>query len=335
MPPQGPSPGMFAQMAQQGSPQPPMPPMMPPQGEPQMPQGSPPPSPQGPPPAGQGGIPPQILQMLMQVLQQQKQQVPQQLAQQGRNGDSMIAHLTPGEMMVPPQVQTHKVLATLDKAFKSKHISPQQFTAGSPQSSTNPKTGVPEYNFLSAFLPAALGIAGAVVAPELLPALGATGLSAGLTSAIGSGAGTALGGIASGQSPTQAALSGLGAGAGGYALGSLGAGAAAGSAGNPIGPPAPGLSNLWGNLPAGSINPMRTLGSTLGGAIGSSIGAPPVSNAPNYPKGFNDPMPAVGSLGSAQKQLGMTNSVQPRPSFTGFDPQTNNPGAFNFYPGSQ
>ncbi len=71
----------------------------------------------------------------------------------------------------------------------------------------------------------------------------------------------------------------------------------------------------------------------MGGYIGNQLGATPKPNKPNYPPGFNTPMDPVGSKGSAQQQLGMNNSVQPMPSFSGFNPATNNPAAYNFYPG--
>lgn len=375
-------------------PRPPQPPMQPQSGmappgmppRPPMPQG-PAPLPAGSGPAAQGTpqggpqIPPQMLQMLMQRMQQQ---APQQLAAQGRNGDSLIAHLTPGEIQVPPQVQTPKVLATLKHAFEEKKVSPSQFMAGSPQSSVNPSTGVPEYNFMSAFLPAALGVAGAAAAPFTGGA--SLGLSTAALAALGGGLGTAAGGLLTGQTPTQAALGGLGSAAGGYALGSLGGSAlssASGAGGSAAGSALPGTGvaalntnalsgsfdpasqfsgNALSSLPSASaasagsgaasgaspimgsqmlgnavsnFSPMRSAGSALGGYIGTQLGAPPTSNAPNYPSGFNTPMPAVGSLGSAQQQLGMTSSVQPRPSFTGYNPATNNPAAYNFYPNSQ
>lgn len=333
---------MFSQMAQQ-----PQPPQGAPPQNPQMPQGAMPPSAQGAPPQG-GGIPPQILQMLMAQLQQQ---APQQIAAQGRGGDNMIAHLTPGEMMVPPQVQTPKVLATLKKAYETKGVDPQQFTAGSSASSVNPQTGVPEYNFMSAFLPAALGLAGAAAAPFTGGA--SLGLSSAALAALGGGLGTAAGGLITGQSPTQAALSGLGAGAGGYLLsgaggqlGNLlgkGGGEAATAAAdqqlaNVVTAPtqaaaASAASNaptVMGSQALGNFNPMSAAGSAIGGSIGNSMGAPPTSNSPNYPKGFMDPMPAVGSLGSAQQQLGMNNSAQPRPTFGGYNPAVNNPAAYNF-----
>jgi len=400
IPPQGmaqpPQPPQAGQAPPQAPPPPPMQggmpprPPMPPQGGPPpgMPQGAPPPSPQGPPSQGQGGIPPQILQMLMQHLQQQ---APQQLAQQGRFGDTMIAHLTPGEMMVPPQVQTPKVLAELDKAYKAKHVSPGQFTAGSPQSSTNPKTGVPEYNFMSAFLPTAAGLAataatGGLAAPTLF-------------SALAGGAAAGAAGLATGQTPTQALLTGAGQAGGAYVGGNLGSGSSAlggtpssalngaqaavlgakdpaaaysaaqsmgiqglnspaasatsgaasgatgaGSAASTMGPIQPSalqnsISNNFGSTLGHMVPSNPVLGASLGGMAGSylgnSIGAPPKSNSPNYPAGFNSSMPPVGSLGSAQQQLGMTHSAQPTPSFTGYNPATNNPASYNFYPGSQ
>ena len=365
---------------QQMQPRPPMPPQMQ-GGQPPMPQGSaPPPSQPGQtPPGGGGGIPPQIMQMLMQAIQQQKQQAPQQLAAQGRGGDSMIAHLTPGEIMVPPEVQTPKVLATLKKDFHKHGVSPQQFTAGSPASSTNPKTGVPEYNFMSAFLPAAMGVAGAVAAPFTGGA--SLGLDTAAMAALGSGVGTAAGGLIEGQSPTQALASGVGAGAGGYLLGGAGgqlgnliggsgsaaAGGAASSAATPAATSALDTSALsspvsaqigagqglggavgaggagatsasaastlapkvLGSQMLGSFNPFASAGGALGSYLGGQLGSTP------NPTGILAHMPAIGSLGSAQQQLGMTNSNQPRPSFAGYNPATNNPAAYNFYPGSQ
>lgn len=383
----------------QGSGQPPSPPQggMPPQGMGAFQQAAQPPRPPMPPQSNppSGGQPPPmnpavIMQMIdtlpPQVKQMIAQHIMQNAAQQGRGGDTMLAHLTPGEKTVPPEVQTPKVLATLNKAYKEKGVQPQQFTAGTQQSSHNPSTGLPEYNFMSAFLPAALGIAGSIAAPELTPALlGQGALSGAAASAIGGGLGTTIGGLAAGQSPTQAALSGLGSGAGGYMMGNIGNGltamgntpsaaatmsnadlAALAKSGVPLdqiskmpgGATAlgqgtsdvakqglaqgfgansnPDLGNLWGNLPGmaqgNRLNPLGMAGSALGGYVGGAIGAPPKSNKPAYPPGFNDPMHPVGSQGSAQQQLGMTNSVQPRPNYTGFNPMTNYPGAFNFFP---
>lgn len=295
----------------------------------------------------------------------------------GRGGDTLMAHLTPGEVEVPPEVQTPKVLATLKKAFEDKGVSAQQFTAGSPQSSLNPQTGLPEYNFMSAFLPAALGIAGAVAAPMT----GGTslGLSDLALASLGGGLGTTAGGLLAGEKPTQAVLSGVGSAAGGYALGG-GLGAATGAAGSAGGnaaltpaqqaimsakdpaaamaaaqqmgismggqnaavsaldqslgqqSSAPALNNLWGNLPNGSINPMRSIGSTVGGYIGGQLGAPPKPNAPNYPPGFNTPMTPFANLGSPRQMLGQNSNSAVNANFNGYNPATNYPAAYNFFP---
>lgn len=384
MPPQGAAPQInpnmmaFMQQAQQaqqqGQGQPPMqqqqPGGQPPQGAPQMHPGMPPQQQMQPQPGQQ--MSPQLQTMLMQRQKMmQQQQMEQQLASQGRNGDKMIAHLTPGEMTVPPEVQTPKVLATLKKAYESKGVHPQQFTAGSPASSVNPATNLPEYNFMSAFLPAALGIAGAALAPETGGA--SLGLSSAAMGAIGGGIGSTAGGLLAGETPMQAGLGGLGSAVGGYALSGLGsgagdaAGAASGNGGGitaqqaailgakdpgaaysaaqqmgmntatpaisqgAMGPPAPGISNLWGNLPPNSINPASTVGSAVGGYIGNKLGTPAKATGPQLPAGFNTPLTQASQLPSFQNQLGYNTYNGPTPNFNGFNPQTNSPGAYNFY----
>lgn len=203
---------MFAQMAQggQGMPQgaPPMPPQMqqppmqPPPGAPPMASPSMPAGARG----GSGGPASRF--------------TPEELGALGRFGDTLVAHLTPGEITIPIPLQTPKVLATIKKAAEDKGADPQKLVAGSPQSSVNPQTGIAEYNFMSAFLPIALGLAGTALAPGVGTALGSS-LGAAATGAIGGGLGTTLGGLLTGQKPLQAGLSGLGAGAGGYLLGNL------------------------------------------------------------------------------------------------------------------
>jgi len=243
-------------------------------------------------------------------------------------------------MTVPPEVQTPKVLATLKKAYEKKGVHPQQFTAGSPASSVNPATHLPEYNFMSSFLPAALGIAGSIAMPELAPGLLGSGALAG---AVGGGVGTTAGGLLSGQTPMQAGLSGLGSGAGGYMMGNLGngltgmgntPGAAAGStAASQIGPPMSAMSslnNLYGTLPQG-MNLTGAAGSALGGYLGGKLGAPAKTTGPQLPPGFNNPLQSASSLPSFQQQLGYNTYNGPTPNFSGYNPQTNNPGAWNFY----
>lgn len=366
---------MFAQMAGQpqggGQPQMQPPPQMPPQMPQQMLQL---PAPAQTPPGGAPmGSPTMQAPLAAQGGQPASRFTPQELAGLGRYGDTLVAHLTPGEITVPKPLQTPKVLATIKKAAEAKGADPQKLIAGSPESSINPQTGVAEYNFMSAFLPAALGLAGSMIVPGLGMAL-----SPMLAGAIGAGGGTALGGLLSGQSPLQAGLSGLGAGAGGYMLGNLfnpasstatgATGAAAqgaaqsanqaglaaptlssfnnipgalnssfeGLPGAVAAPPASNFSNLWGNLPKGmSLNAPSMIGSTVGGQIGSALGAPaPITSAPK-PSGFNDHMTPVDQLPSWQDQLGQNSYKGPYAQYNGFDPMSSDPSkstGYNFYP---
>lgn len=317
------------------------------------------------------------------------QQGPQKaLAAQGRLGDTLIAHLTPGEIQLPPQIQTPELLHAVHQAFGKFHINPAQFTAGSPASSVNPKTGIAEYNFWSSFLPVALGIGGSLIAPGL-----GTGLSAGLASAIGGGVGTMAGNMIGGNSMMNSLLAGGLAGVGSYGLGSLMAPSSATTAaqqaaaytgatpesqvaqdvaqegmaaptlgstpstslddvignlknpggalsaaapsssggGNASASAIPSLSNLWGNMPSG-INLGSVGGAGLGAALGSSMFQPTPPSQPVYPPGFTTPMTPTSQLPSYQTLLGENTYNGPTPNFTGYNPATNSPAAFNFYP---
>jgi len=64
------------------------------------------------------------------------------LASMGRGGDSQLAHVMPGERMVPPGVIDDSMM---DAAFVKAGLDPREYTVGSAQASTNPMTGVPEY----------------------------------------------------------------------------------------------------------------------------------------------------------------------------------------------
>ncbi|MEQ8510649.1 MAG: hypothetical protein RIB43_16720 [Rhodospirillaceae bacterium] len=68
------------------------------------------------------------------------------LALQGRGGDTELAHLTPGEMIVPPQLQTAEVVRALQQAAHTAGIDMAQYTAGSQASRMNPETGLEEFS---------------------------------------------------------------------------------------------------------------------------------------------------------------------------------------------
>jgi hypothetical protein len=131
----------------------------------------------------------------------------QKLAAQGRNGDTMLVHMSPGE------VGGLQALAM----------------AHGGSLSINPKTGLPEAFFLAALVPTLLG--------ALAPTLGAAATGAGLTTLgtfLGSkmgaiGLGALAGGLMNKQDPLMGAISG---GFGGY--GGAGIGNALGAQGGQI-----------------------------------------------------------------------------------------------------
>ena len=89
------------------------------------------------------------------------------LKSKGRNDDTELVHMTKGEV--------HAL-----KGLAAKHGG---------ELTTNPETGLPEAGFLSSVLPAAIGVATAVFAPELLPlvAMGVGGADYAMTGSIGKG----------------------------------------------------------------------------------------------------------------------------------------------------
>ena len=347
-------------------------------GQPNLTGGAPSPQPQlrpqASPAAAGGGMRPQAGQSPVPAVQpqvggQQRAYTPQELAAMGRLGDNAIAHLTNGEITVPPEVQTPKVLATLKSEYNKKGVDPAQFTVGSPQSSTNPQTGLHEYNFWSSFLPIALGIGGSLVLPGIGTVLGSS-LDAAALGGIGAGAGTAVGDLATGKDLQQSLMGGALAGAGGYAAGSLfggasdaasgaanssgaagsggGAGSAAGNAANAVGSKAylaasPADQVALDVAKEGGYGPAiaatyragipGAVGGLAGGLLANSMFGGNTSNTSSgLPSNFNKPYTPPSQLPSFAQQLGMTTYNGPQANFTGYNPATNNPMAYNFFP---
>ena len=179
------------------------------------------------------------------------------MAQRGRFGDTQMAHMTPGEIAVPPQVQTPQVLATLQQAFKGVGADVRQFAAGSPFAAHNPDTGQQEFSLWSAILPVVGAIGGA------------------LLGGVGAPAGAAAGGAAAGAG-SAAAAGGLGA-AGGAALGGA-AGGAAGAAIDHTGPLGM-LAGAAGGGLGGYLGMGGGLDSLLGLGSGAASATGPTANA--------------------------------------------------------
>ena len=70
----------------------------------------------------------------------------QRLARQGRGGDTTIAHLTPGELVVPPTVLAQMGTAEqLRRGFAAAGLDMGRYTVGGSDDSRNPATGMREY----------------------------------------------------------------------------------------------------------------------------------------------------------------------------------------------
>ena len=133
----------------------------------------------------------------------------QDLAQHGRGNDTMMAHVTPGEMMVPPEMmQRHPDLQKhLYQAYVDEGMDPRQFKVGSGITSLNPTTGKAEFGFFKKLFKAAAPVVGY---------------------AMGGAAGAAIGGALAGASDGGGWKGGLTGAAIGYIGGSLAQGGAFG-----------------------------------------------------------------------------------------------------------
>lgn len=67
------------------------------------------------------------------------------LASMGRMEDTELAHVAPGERIVPAEILGQKGNEMLDAAFIRSGLDPMEYTVGSGQGSINPMTGMPEY----------------------------------------------------------------------------------------------------------------------------------------------------------------------------------------------
>ena len=78
----------------------------------------------------------------------------QNMERYGRNGDTMMGHLTPGETVVPQEVlqQNPQVARGLGRAFQDVGADPTRYVVGSGTNNMNPMTGQPEF-FLDKLIP--------------------------------------------------------------------------------------------------------------------------------------------------------------------------------------
>ena len=135
------------------------------------------------------------------------------LASMGRMEDTELAHVAPGERIVPSDILGEQGNEMLDAAFIRAGLDPIEYTAGSGQQSINPMTGMPEYTSFFKRLFKKV--------KKLAPIIGATvGFSMG--GPMGSAIGKAIGGVVkTGDLDFQRALTDFGTGwaAGNFATG--------------------------------------------------------------------------------------------------------------------
>jgi spore germination cell wall hydrolase CwlJ-like protein len=67
------------------------------------------------------------------------------LALQGRAGDSMVAHVTPGELVIPRRLQTPELMRRLASAARAAGIDSASLRVGESGNAVNPVTGQPEF----------------------------------------------------------------------------------------------------------------------------------------------------------------------------------------------
>jgi hypothetical protein len=66
------------------------------------------------------------------------------MAEKGENGDSVMGHLTPGEVVLPVAL-VQKLAEPLKKAFEAANLDMDQYTVGHEKNSINEESGCPEF----------------------------------------------------------------------------------------------------------------------------------------------------------------------------------------------
>lgn len=79
-------------------------------------------------------------------------------ADKGRKGDTYLAHMTGGELVLPKEFASDpQIRALIDAKFKSYGESSDKYVVGNKENSINPETGQPEFGFLKKFAGTIIG----------------------------------------------------------------------------------------------------------------------------------------------------------------------------------
>jgi hypothetical protein len=171
------------------------------------------------------------------------------MARMGRGTDTMMAHVTPGDYVIPRAIveKDPAILSRIKRSFEEEGADYRDHYVGGEYSNINPETGLPEFKFLKKLRNIALPVLGAI-AGSAVPGLG---------TALGASLGAAAGKKLTGASFKDAAITGATTYAGGKLLGSAGSGDVAGK--------------LTTNAATRGVGEGLASGS-LGGSIGQAVG---------------------------------------------------------------
>ena len=226
-------------------------------------------------------------------------------AKYGRNGDTMMAHVTAGEQIVPKPVldANPQLAAMIAHAISQAGADPEQYKVGDGMS-INPETGRPEFGFFSKGIGRILKIAAPIALSFALPGVGtALGAGLGATTAAGQAAlgGAVLGGgigALGGGGIKGAALGAATGGAGGYIQGSGGLGGVAnnlgfGNAAYEALDSGSGILGGLANLGSGGGSMFDTAGKVLQAASLFGAGGQPAALASQK---IGNPAPSAGEV---------------------------------------
>ena len=235
----------------------------------------------------------------------------EQLKAAGTGEDTALAHLRPGEIVIPPEfMEDDEFEGALERKFREFNINPEEAVVGMGIASLNPQTGLEQFGF---FKKVFKGIKKVVkkVAPVamLIP-----------------GVGTALGGVLGGIGGLATKIPGIGG-----ALGSIGSTVASGIANLGI----PGISSIAKGT-AGGFSGIKDALMTRSGLFGGGpfeklMGADPTSTAVRSLEAAREAAVASGDtaqVAAIDAQLATYKSGQGlynQPQIIGTDPATGAP----------
>ena len=90
-----------------------------------------------------GGMPP--MDMMPPEGEAPMEEMGDELAEEGRGGDQIVGHLTPGEIVIPVEMLDEELMEILDEFFAENGLPMGQYTVGHEENSINPETGMPEF----------------------------------------------------------------------------------------------------------------------------------------------------------------------------------------------